>query len=87
MPDKMSADELEALVKWLDESPQIGMDYYVIQSANWQTLRNEAPRLIAVLRAAEKVARFDWGTAGTTESYHDLRMAAMNALRAAVEGG
>ena len=55
-------------------------------------LRNAAPRLIAELRKLDTIARvakeaasYDWGTS-VSEAYHYERMAAMDRLRAAMEG-
>ena len=47
--------------------------------------RNAAPRLLAIARAAQAVADCGWGMAYTPESYHDERIAKMEALRKALK--
>ena len=44
------------------------------------TARSEIDLLRAVVRAAEKVALYDWDTS-CSEDYHNLRMASMHSLR------
>ena len=46
--------------------------------------RSEIDLLRAVVRDAEKVALYDWGTS-CSEDYHNLRMASMHSLRATLK--
>ena len=45
--------------------------------------RNALPHLLAIARAAKEAANLGWGHC--TESYHDMRMGAMDRLRAALD--